>query len=95
MCGLIVEPFEAPDAEGPGRNWRNDNGEYRWGASDLPKRVALAASKASLSVSFRVPPKEFLFLHRKLGGVFVLLAKLNAELTAYPLLRRYMGEPLR
>lgn len=95
MCGLIVEPFEAPDAEGPGRNWRNDSGEYRWGASDLPKRVALAASKASLSVSFRVPPKEFLFLHRKLGGVFVLLAELNAELTAYPLLRRYMGEPLR
>lgn len=95
MCCLIVEPFEATDTDGPGRNWRNEKGEYRWGASDLPKRVALAASKASLSVSFRVPPKEFLFLHRKLGGVFVFLAELNAELTAYPLLRRYMGEPLR
>jgi len=95
MCGLIVEPFEAPDAAGPGQQWRNDKGEYRWGASDLPKRVALAASKASLSVSFRVPPKEFLFLHRKLGGVFVFLAELNAELDAHTLLRRYMGEPRR
>lgn len=95
MCGLIVEPFEAPDAEGPARNWRNDNGEYRWGASDLPKRVALAASRAGLSASFRVPPKEFLFLHRKLGGVFVFLAELNAELDARPLLLPHMGEPLR
>lgn len=95
MCFLIVEPFEAPDADGPGRQWRNDRGEYRWGASDLPKRVALAASRASLSLSFRVPPKEFLFLHRKLGGVFVFLAELNAELDARPLLRRYMGEPRR
>lgn len=95
MCFLIVEPFEASDAEGPGREWRNDRGEYRWGASDLPKRVARAASHASLSLSFQVPPREFLFLHRKLGGVFVFLAELNVELDARPLLRRYMGEPLR
>ncbi|HRX62380.1 MAG TPA: AarF/ABC1/UbiB kinase family protein [Candidatus Competibacter sp.] len=95
MCYLIVEPFEAPGTEGRNSDWRNERGEYRWGASDLPKRVAQAASQASLSISFRVPPKEFLFLHRKLGGVFVLLAELNAELDAHPLLRRYMGEPLR
>lgn len=95
MCFLVVEPFEAPDDEGPGRAWRTADGAYRWGASDLPKRVALAASKASLSFSFRVPPKEFLFLHRKLGGVFVFLATLDAELDARPLLRRYMGEPRR
>ena len=92
---MIAEPFEAPGTEGRNSDWRNERGEYRWGASDLPKRVAQAASQASLSISFRVPPKEFLFLHRKLGGVFVLLAELNAELDAHPLLRRYMGEPLR
>lgn len=93
MCFLIVEPFEAPESPGAGLPWRNEQGEYRWGASDLPQRVALAASRASMSLSFRLPPQEFLFLHRKLGGVFVFAAELNAELTARPLLQRYMGDP--
>lgn len=94
MCFLIVEPFEAPESPGAGLPWCNEQGEYRWGASDLPQRVALAASKASMSLSFRLPPKEFLFLHRKLGGVFVFAAELSAELAARPLLQRYMGDPL-
>ncbi|HOB60891.1 MAG TPA: AarF/ABC1/UbiB kinase family protein [Candidatus Competibacteraceae bacterium] len=93
MCFLIVEPFEDPRSPGAGLPWRNERGEYRWGASDLPQRVALAASRASLSLSFRLPPREFLFLHRKLGGVFVFAAELDAELVARPLLQRYMHEP--
>lgn len=48
-----------------------------------------------MSLSFRVPPKEFPFLHRKLGGVFVFLAELNTKLDARPLLLRYMDEPRR
>lgn len=87
MCALIVEPFTEST---PGQGFRNERGEYRWGASDLPQRVALAASKASLSFSFRLPPKEFVFLHRKLGGVFILLAKLKAELDARALLLDYL-----
>ncbi len=92
LCFQIVEPFAEPDPNGPATPFINANGEYRWGASDLPQRVALASSKASLSFSFRVPPKEFVFLHRKLGGVFVFLAKLHAELNARPLLLRYLGK---
>lgn len=93
MCFLIIEPFTAADSQESAASLFNAAGEYRWGASDLPQRVALAASKASLSFSFRVPPKEFIFLHRKLGGVFVFLAELDVELDARPLLLPYMGKP--
>jgi len=93
MCFLIMEPFTVAAPQEAAASLFNAAGEYRWGASDLPQQVALAASKASLSFSFRVPPKEFIFLHRKLGGVFVFLAELDAELKARPLLLPYMGKP--
>lgn len=88
MCALIVEPFSESIADG---NPTRAQGAYRWGASELPQRVAVAASKASLSYSFRLPPKEFVFLHRKLGGVFILLAKLNAEFSGRNLLLEYLS----
>lgn len=96
LCFLIVEPFADPAQQALSveqsslAQLTNAKGEYRWGASDLPQRVALAASKASLSLSFRLPPQEFVFLHRKLGGVFMFLAELDAELKARPLLKPYM-----
>ena len=93
MCFLIIEPFMQPVWQGTAESCWTATGDYRWGASDLPQRVAAAASRASLSFSFRLPPKEFIFLHRKLGGVFVFLAKLGAELDARPLLLPYMDNP--
>lgn len=98
LCFLIVEPFAEPAQQAlsveqtSAAQLINAKGEYRWGASDLPQRVALAASKASLSLSFRLPPQEFVFLHRKLGGVFMFLAELDAELKARPLLESYVGQ---
>jgi predicted unusual protein kinase regulating ubiquinone biosynthesis (AarF/ABC1/UbiB family) len=93
MCFLMVEPFTRLPPERSVASFFNARREYCWGASDLPQRVALAASKASLSFSFRIPPKEFIFLHRKLGGVFVFLTTLKAEFNARPLLLPYMGIP--
>lgn len=93
LCFLIMEPFAAPAEQPSVASLTNSQGEYRWRASNLPQRVALAASKASLSLSFRLPPREFIFLHRKLGGVFLFLAELGTELNARHLLLPYMGQP--
>ncbi|MBL6752115.1 MAG: AarF/ABC1/UbiB kinase family protein [Nevskia sp.] len=87
MCQLIVEPFyEADDPRMP-PGLIGANG-YRWGASDLPMRAANIAARNALSVYFRMPPREIVFLHRRLGGVFVMLAMLDVELRARPLLLR-------
>jgi hypothetical protein len=80
MCELIVEPFAAPDDPKIPPDCLTADGEYRWGKSSLPMRLANVAARNALSKHFRVPPPAIVFLHRRLGGVFVLLAHLGAEL---------------
>ena len=91
MCQMIVEPFYAPDDPRTPPQLRNARGEYRWGASDLPMRAANVAARNALSVHFRVPPREIVFLHRRLAGVFIMLATLDAELCARTELMRALG----
>lgn len=83
---LMIEPF----AQTPPAQLLTDDGEYRWGASDLPTRVSRAVSSAAISRWFRIPPRELVFLHRRMGGVFVLLAVLGAELAGRELLASYL-----
>src|SRR3546814_10530856 len=54
-------------------------GAYRWGDSDLPMRSGRIAAMNALSVHFRVPPREIVVLHRRLAGVFIMLATLHCE----------------
>jgi predicted unusual protein kinase regulating ubiquinone biosynthesis (AarF/ABC1/UbiB family) len=86
LCQLIVEPFAGPDADGAPAQLFNERGEYRWGASDLPMRAGRVAAVNALSVYFRVPPREIVFLHRRMAGVFIMLATLRAELDSRTLL---------
>jgi predicted unusual protein kinase regulating ubiquinone biosynthesis (AarF/ABC1/UbiB family) len=89
MCEMIVEPFSLPDDPRVPEGMRNGKGEYLWGASKLPMRVANVAARNSISRYFRVPPREIVFLHRRLAGVFIMLATLGAELNVRaPLLER-------
>ncbi len=77
MCERIVEPFDPQRAPA---SLRTPAGDYRFGASDLPMRVSQIAARNALTLSFRLPPREIVFLHRRLGGVFIALAALEAEL---------------
>ncbi|MGH8446347.1 MAG: ABC1 kinase family protein [Solimonas sp.] len=86
MCAAIVEPFDAANAPGTDRKLRNADGAYRWGDSDLPMRTGRIAAVNALSVHFRVPPREIVFLHRRLAGVFIMLATLRCEIDARDLL---------
>jgi len=87
---LMIEPFSDKAPE----RLLTDEGAYRWGDSDLPWRVSRAVSRAALSRWFRIPPREIVFLHRRLGGVFVLMAVLGAELHGRPLLQAYLKKYL-
>ncbi|MGB7755070.1 MAG: AarF/ABC1/UbiB kinase family protein [Salinisphaera sp.] len=83
---LIIEPFRAePPAE-----LSTPDGRYKWGESDLFWRVSKAVQDAAISRWFRIPPREIVFLHRRLGGVFVLLSVLGAQLNAHDLLASYL-----
>lgn len=82
LCMQIVEPFEALDSGRIPAHLLTPDGLYRWHESDLPMRVGRIASRNALSVHFRVPPREIIFLHRRLAGVFVMLSALRAELAS-------------
>jgi predicted unusual protein kinase regulating ubiquinone biosynthesis (AarF/ABC1/UbiB family) len=83
---LMIEPF----ADDPPDELTNADGAYCWGDSDLPFRVSRAVSDAAISRWFRIPPREIVFLHRRMGGVFVLLAVLDAEIDARDMLAGYV-----
>ncbi len=87
VCRLIIEPFCEITDERPPKEWLAEGDKYRWGQTDLPTRVAAAVSKAAMSRYFRVPPREIVFLHRRLVGVFVLLAVLDATIKGRDLLQ--------
>ena len=89
ICMSVLEPL-SPDH----KDWPdyaiNDKGQYRWKQSDLPSRVARQAARSAVSRYFRVPPSEFVFLNRKLIGVYTFIAVLYSEFNGEPLLRKYV-----
>ncbi len=89
VCMSVLEPLARDRSQWPDYAV-NANGEYRWKQSDLPSRVARQAARSAISRYFRVPPKEFVFLNRKLIGVYTFIAVLNAEFNGEDLLRTYL-----
>jgi predicted unusual protein kinase regulating ubiquinone biosynthesis (AarF/ABC1/UbiB family) len=64
---------------------------FDFGTSDLPERVrdaglALGAERELT----HIPPGETLFIHRKIGGIYLLAARLRARVALRPLLARYL-----
>ncbi len=86
LCYLITEPFFIPGTPGVPPQLFNSQGHYRWGESDLPKRVALTGPALFKQFRTRTPPQESTFLDRKLAGVFVFLARLKAEIPSREIL---------
>ena len=64
---------------------------YDFGASDLPARVRqLGFELAFRRRLLRSPPPETMFLHRKLVGSFLLLARLRAQVDARSLILPFL-----
>ncbi|MEY4630741.1 MAG: hypothetical protein RIQ81_861 [Pseudomonadota bacterium] len=72
LCLAVVEPFAG--------------GKYDWRANELPRRTTALGLKLVVEQKLPSPPRELLFLDRKLGGVFVFLSHLGARIDGRPLL---------
>ncbi|GGE67517.1 ABC transporter [Streptosporangium jomthongense] len=89
VCMSVLEPLSGNREAWPDYAV-NSKGQYRWKQSDLPSRVARQAARSAISRYFRVPPKEFVFLNRKLIGVYTFIAVLHSEFNGEVLLRQYL-----
>ena len=67
------------------------DGLYDFGASDLPRRVQETGLALGLDREFwHVPPADVLFLHRKLGGLYLLAARLKARVNVQALVSEFI-----
>lgn len=90
LTEMIVEPFRKPFHSMVPEHLYTPGGAYRFGATDLPVRVGQTAAFKMMSVHFKIPPKEIIFLHRRIAGVLVTLRTLRAELRLGELLEPYL-----
>ncbi|WP_370263022.1 AarF/UbiB family protein, partial [Limnobacter sp.] len=91
LTELIVEPFRKPFDPKVPEHLYTPGGAYRFGDTDLPARVGQTAALKMMSKHFKIPPKEIIFLHRRIGGVLVTLRTLRAELRLHDLLKPYLN----
>jgi predicted unusual protein kinase regulating ubiquinone biosynthesis (AarF/ABC1/UbiB family) len=65
-------------------------GPYDFGTSDLARRIRDAGLQLSADKDmWHTPPADALFLHRKLGGLYLLAARLGAKVDAAGLAARW------
>ncbi len=79
MICQIMEPFciEHDDVR---KQMFTPDGAYRWGQGDVFVEAGKLLSRAAASVHFKMPPREIIFLHRRLAGVYMLLGHLDCTL---------------
>ncbi len=92
-CEIIVEPFNDHARDGTPPRLLNGAGAYRWRDSDMLARASAATARSAMTVHFRLPPPELVFLNRRLMGTFLMLGALGAELNARPLLLKALRLP--
>lgn len=68
-----------------------ENRAYDFGNSPLAGQLREAGTKLSLEQGYwHSPPADALFLHRKIGGLYLLAAKLKAQVNVQQLIQPYL-----
>ena len=78
LCYLFTEPFTQL------------KGNYNWRESNLPRRVATAGKNMLLTFHFRTPPRDLIFLDRKMAGVYSFLATLSATINGRSIVEKWI-----
>lgn len=87
---LAIEPFANIEKHPPNPAFLTDQGEYRWASSDHAARTVLLATRSSITKHFFVPPKDVMFIARKLSGAYTVLSVISAEIKGDDLLEPFL-----
>jgi predicted unusual protein kinase regulating ubiquinone biosynthesis (AarF/ABC1/UbiB family) len=64
---------------------------YDFGASTMPKRLSELGKRATEYADFwHAPPTDVVYFHRKLAGMFMLAARMEARVNAHALMARWL-----
>lgn len=79
LCAAITEPF-------------GKDQPFDWKESDLPTRVSKLSWEILKKFPLRAPPRELVFLDRKMAGMFTLLASLRVRIDARAILAKHLKD---
>ncbi|MGH8494165.1 MAG: ABC1 kinase family protein [Moraxellaceae bacterium] len=85
---LAIEPFS--DLSDVPAETLNADGMYCWARSKLHMRATSAAAKSATTRHFAIPPKELMFLSRKLMGAYTFMTVIDAQIYARKILEPYL-----
>ncbi|EAQ98474.1 ABC1 kinase family protein [Congregibacter litoralis] len=64
---------------------------YDFGGSTMPERLGELGKKATDYADFwHAPPTDVVYFHRKLGGIFMLAARMDARVNVHALMQRWL-----
>lgn len=66
------------------------NSVYDWGSSDVYERTLKLLPKLMKEFTLKNPPKEVVFVDRKIGGLFFLLKLLKARFNPNPIIEKFL-----
>ena len=80
------EEFSSPSYDG------SDEGSnpYLWGQTDIIERLTELAKNAVFTFKLRTPPREAIFLDRKMIGMYTIMAQLKLRMGPRKLLQKYL-----
>ena len=77
LVSMFLEPFRGKQP-------------YRWHENDLAQRIRAFLPKFILAFKLRPIPKDFIFLDRKIVGVYFFCSAIKAEFDPNPVLKRFL-----
>ncbi len=90
---LAIEPFADPSTIDA--RYLDEQGHYCWARSQLHSRAMARAARTATRFEFTAPPKELMFVSRKLMGAYTFMTVLDAHTQARPLLDRHLQRYLQ
>ena len=89
ICMTAIEPFSEKWASEDVDNYIGDGQGYHWAQEDLVGKMTELAKDAIFTFK-RAPPREAVFLDRKMVGTYTLLVKLGLRMGPRKLIYEYL-----
>lgn len=91
ICFTAIEPFEVRFASPQVDGSEEGSDPYKWGETKLLDKLTELAKDALFTFRLRPPPREAIFLDRKMVGTYTILTKLKLRMGPRTLLQKYLA----
>ncbi|MCB0411660.1 MAG: AarF/ABC1/UbiB kinase family protein [Bdellovibrionales bacterium] len=96
----LIDPRESEEAKGHFVEFLKASVEpflpqlqpFRFKDADYAKKANEVGRRFTSSLKYSAPPRKLIFLHRKLGGIFNLLRRMDVSINLTPYWKKMVGE---